>query len=297
MRDLVASARTFRITCSTGLIYEVTKPITNNDQLRTMWGKARMGLHWLLFAAAPWPSASTQGAAFCRALPESETPDIQFHFGTLSADLAGGKVHDFSGCTYSVCQLRPESRGYVRIKSRDPFEAPSMQPNYLSTELDRRTAVAGVKFARRIAATEPMATLMKREFRPGHVVNTDDEILHFCREFGATIFHPTGTARMGRANDPLAVVDERLRVHGVPGCAWSMRRSCPRWCRATPTCPWHGGRARQRVTSSTMRNKTSCARFPWYAPSSHPRSWPPDNAAPRGLFGGPRHTLAACRAP
>jgi choline dehydrogenase len=116
-----------------------------------------------------------------------------------------------------VCQLRPESRGYVRIKSRDPFEAPSMQPNYLSTELDRRTAVAGVKFARRIAATEPMATLMKREFRPGHDVNTDDEILHFCREFGATIFHPTGTARMGRANDPLAVVDERLRVHGVPG--------------------------------------------------------------------------------
>lgn len=199
------------------LIYEVTKPITNNDQLRTVWGKARMGLHWLLFRGGPMAIGINQGAAFCRALEEAKTPDIQFHFGTLSADLAGGKVHDFPGCTYSVCQLRPESRGYVRIKSLDPFEAPSMQPNYLSTDLDRRTAVAGVRFARRIAATEPMASLMKREHRPGHEANTDEEILHFCREYGATIFHPSGTARMGVASDPLAVVDAQLRVHGVAG--------------------------------------------------------------------------------
>src|SRR5690606_29120106 len=114
------------------------------------------------------------------------------------------------GCTYSVCQLRPESRGYVRIKSTDPFEAPSMQPNYLSTDLDQRTAIASVKFARRIADTEPMKSLMKREFRPGSDVRTDDEILHFCREYGATIFHPTGTAKMGVSSDPYAVVDERL---------------------------------------------------------------------------------------
>jgi Choline dehydrogenase and related flavoproteins len=199
------------------LIYEVSKPITNNDQLRTLGGKMRMGLQWLLFRGGPMAIGINQGAAFVRALPESPTPDIQFHFGTLSADMAGGKVHDFPGCTYSVCQLRPESRGYVRIRSRDPFEAPSMQPNYLSTDLDRRTAIAGVKFARRIAATEPMASLMVREYRPGHEAITDDEILHFCREYGATIFHPSGTARMGRADDPLAVVDNELRVHGVPG--------------------------------------------------------------------------------
>ncbi len=200
------------------LIYEVSKPITNNDQLRSLWGKAKMGLQWALLRSGPLAIGINQGAAFCRALPdESATPDIQFHFGTLSADLAGGQVHDFSGCTYSVCQLRPESRGYVRIKSADPFEAPSMQPNYLSTDLDRRTAVAGVKFARRIASTEPMKSLMKREFRPGSDVNTDDEILHFCREYGATIFHPTGTARMGLATDRHAVVDERLRVHGIDG--------------------------------------------------------------------------------
>lgn len=200
------------------LIYEVTKPITNNDQLRSFWGKAKMGLQWALFRGGPLAIGINQGAIFCKALPEeSKTPDIQFHFGTLSADMAGGNVHDFSGCTYSVCQLRPESRGYVRIKSADPFEAPSMQPNYLSTDQDRRTAVAGVRFARRIAATEPMKSLMKREHRPGQDVNTDDEILHFCREYGATIFHPSGTARMGLASDALAVVDERLRVHGVHG--------------------------------------------------------------------------------
>ena len=186
------------------LIYEVTKPITSNDQLRTWWGKAQMGLQWLLFRGGPLAIGINQGAIFCRALPEeSRTPDIQFHFGTLSADMAGGNVHDFSGCTYSVCQLRPESRGYVRIKSPNPFEAPSMQPNYLSTDLDRRTAVAGVKFARRIASTEPMKSLMKREYRPGHEAQTDDEILHFCREYGATIFHPSGTARMGLVSDPL----------------------------------------------------------------------------------------------
>ncbi|TCT07460.1 GMC family oxidoreductase [Paralcaligenes ureilyticus] len=200
------------------LIYEVTKPITTNDQLRTIWSKGKIGLQWLLFRGGPLAIGINQGAIFCRALPqESATPDIQFHFGTLSADAAGGAVHDFSGCTYSVCQLRPESRGEINIKSTDPFEPPSMQPNYLSTDLDRRTAIAGVKYARRLAATAPMSDLMKREHRPGSDVRTDDEILHFCREYGATIFHPTGTARMGLASDTGAVVDNRLRVHGIDG--------------------------------------------------------------------------------
>ncbi len=200
------------------LIYEVTKPITTNDQLRTIWSKGKIGLQWLLFRGGPLAIGINQGAIFCRALPdESATPDIQFHFGTLSADAAGGAVHDFSGCTYSVCQLRPESRGEINIKSTNPFEPPSMQPNYLSTDLDRRTAIAGVKYARRLAATVPMSDLMKREHRPGPDVRTDDEILHFCREYGATIFHPTGTAKMGLASDTNAVVDNRLRVHGIDG--------------------------------------------------------------------------------
>lgn len=199
------------------LIYEVTRPITTNDQLRSLIGRTRIGVQWLLFRNGPLAIGINQGGLFCRVLPESVTPDIQFHFATLSADLAGGDVHDFPGCTFSVCQLRPESRGYVRIKSPDPFEPPSMQPHYLSTDKDCRTAIAAIRKARSIAATEPMASLMKREFRPGSDAQSDDEILHFCKEYGATIFHPSGTAKMGPHTDPLAVVDAKLRVHGIEG--------------------------------------------------------------------------------
>lgn len=197
------------------LIYEVAKPITTNDQLRSWAGRAKMGLQWALFRNGPLAVGINQGGMFCRALPEAPTPDIQFHFATLSADMAGGDVHPFSGCTYSVCQLRPESRGTLRIRSADVRDAPSIRPNYLATDLDRRTAVAGVRFARRVAATEPMAALMKREVNPGADAQTDDELLHFCRAYGQTIFHPSGTAKMGVASDPLAVVDERLRVYGT----------------------------------------------------------------------------------
>ena len=105
----------------------------------------------------------------------------------------------------------------MRIRTSDMRDAPSIQPNYLATDLDRRTTVAGVRFARRVAATEPMASLMKREVRPGPQAQSDDELLHFCREYGQTIFHPSGTAKMGVASDPGAVVDERLRVYGTQG--------------------------------------------------------------------------------
>ncbi|NPT47742.1 choline dehydrogenase [Paraburkholderia sp. 1N] len=200
------------------LTYEVTRPITTNDLLHSWTGRAKMGLQWALFREGPLSVGINQGGMFCRALPdEAKTPDIQFHFSTLSADTAGGDVHAFPGCTYSICQLRPESRGSVRIRSGDMHDAPSIQPNYLATDLDRRTTVAGVRFARRVAATEPMASLMKREVRPGPQAQSDDELLHFCREYGQTIFHPSGTAKMGVASDPGAVVDERLRVYGTQG--------------------------------------------------------------------------------
>ncbi|MFY1868167.1 GMC family oxidoreductase [Achromobacter xylosoxidans] len=217
VRDLPGVGENLQDHLQIRLIYETRQPITTNDQLRTLHGRAAMGLQWLLFRGGPLAVGINQGGLFCRVDPASATPDTQFHFATLSADMAGGKVHPFSGCTYSVCQLRPSSRGTVRLRSTDPFEAPAMQPNYLSTELDRRMTVAAVKYARRLAATEPLAGLMKREFRPGAEVQSDDEILHFCREYGATIFHPSGTAKMGPREDPMAVVDERLRVHGVSG--------------------------------------------------------------------------------
>lgn len=203
------------------LYYECTKPITTNDQLNSWFGQASIGLQWLLKRSGPLAVGINQGGCFMRALrdasgkPVATTPDIQFHVSTLSADMAGGKVHPFSGFTLSICQLRPESRGTVRIRSRDPLAPPEMRANYLATELDCATTVAGVKAARLIAATSAMRNYVKREHKPGPEVASDAELLDFCRDSGATIFHPTGTARMGR--DALAVVDERLRVHGIDG--------------------------------------------------------------------------------
>ncbi|RZL95986.1 MAG: choline dehydrogenase [Variovorax sp.] len=203
------------------LTYECTKPITTNDQLNSWIGQAKLGMEWLLHRTGALAVGINQGGCFMRALaddagrPVAATPDIQFHVATLSADMAGGKVHPYSGFTMSVCQLRPESRGHVRIRSLDPAEPPEMQPNYLSTELDRATAVAGVKAARAIAASAAMRPYVKREVKPGPDAGSDADLLEFCRNNGATIFHPTGTCRMG--NDPLAVVDARLRVHGVGG--------------------------------------------------------------------------------
>ena len=203
------------------LIFECAKPITTNDQLNSWFGQLKLGLQWLLFRSGPLAVGINQGGCFMRALhddagqPVAATPDIQFHVATLSADMAGGKVHPFSGFTLSVCQLRPESRGHIRIRSTDPFAPPSMQPNYLSTELDRRTAVAAVKAARAIAAAPAMQPYVTREVKPGPEAGDDAALLEFCRNQGATIFHPSGTCRMG--NDAMAVLDERLRVHGVPG--------------------------------------------------------------------------------
>lgn len=195
------------------LMYKVAKPITTNDDLRTLLGRARIGLKWLLDGGGPLGIGINQGGLFTRVLPGSRTPDVQFHFATLSADLAGAKPHPWSGCTFSVCQLRPESRGSVEIQSSDPLAAPAMKANYLSSETDRICAVEAIKYARRLAATEAMRPYLVEEYRPGFSVRTDDEILGFAREYGATIFHPSGTCKMG-ANS-LAVTDQRLRVHGI----------------------------------------------------------------------------------
>lgn len=198
--------------------FECTKPITTNDALNTLWGKFHMGMQWLTRREGPLAIGINQGGCFMRALPnESSTPDIQFHVATLSADMAGGKVHPYSGFTFSVCQLRPESRGHVRIKSIDPLETPEIQPNYLDTELDRRTTVAGVKVARDIARTGAMRPYVKREVKPGPQAETDEDFLAFARDTGATIFHPSGTCRMGPDGDAMAVLDPQLRVRGVQG--------------------------------------------------------------------------------
>ena len=199
------------------MIFEMNQRTTNDD-LNSLWGQAKLGMQWFFKRSGPLAVGINQGGCFMKALPEeSATPDIQFHVAALSADMAGAKVHDFSGMTMSVCQLRPESRGHIRIKSADPFQPPEMQPNYLSTDLDRRTNIAALKTVRAITGSEAMRGLVKREVKPGKDTLDDDALLEFCRNNGATIFHPTGTCQMGLDPAKGAVLDERLRVHGIAG--------------------------------------------------------------------------------
>ena len=198
------------------LIYELNQPISTNVQLSSLFGKVKIGLDWLLFRGGPLSIGINQGGLFTKVMESSLTPDIQFHMATLSADMAGGNVHPFPGFTMSVCQLRPESRGYVRIQSADPLVPPKMVANYLATEHDRDISVAAVKFARKIAQTEPLKSLIVREIKPNNP-QSDADLLEFCRNNGATIFHPTGTCQMGTDSDPMAVLDSELRVRGVTG--------------------------------------------------------------------------------
>jgi choline dehydrogenase len=164
-----------------------------------------------------------QVGVFAKTRPELETPDVQYHLLPLSTDMnllghavsGGFGLHDFPGFTSSVCQLRPESRGTVLIKSPDPAEAPAMRPNYLDTETDRQTMIAGLKLARDIAAQPSITPYIAEEFLPGEDVQSDAEMLDYIRQYGSTIFHPVGTCKMG--GEPQAVVDERLRVQGIEG--------------------------------------------------------------------------------
>jgi choline dehydrogenase-like flavoprotein len=199
------------------VIFRCTQPITTNDALRTWHGKLRIGLEYVLKRAGPMAVGINQGGIFARAMPDATRPDVQFHFATLSSDMAGSPVHEFSGFTMSVCQLRPTSRGSVYAKSTDPLEAPAMQPQYLSTPEDRATLVAGIRLARKLAATRAMRPFVENEYRPGADAQSDDELLEFAKNTAGTIFHPSGTTRMGPPGNPDAVVDPELRVHGIEG--------------------------------------------------------------------------------
>jgi choline dehydrogenase len=200
------------------VIFECTKPITTNDDLKSWWRTLRMGLDYAITRGGPMAVGINQGGIFARAHADAPTPELQFHVATLSSDMAGSPTHRFSGFTFSVCQLRPESRGFVRLKSPDPLAAPAMQPNYLSTERDRQTLVAGIRLARAFAATHALSPYVRAEYRPGAGVQSDAELLEFARNTGGTIFHPSGTCRMGDpTRDSGAVVDPSLRVHGLAG--------------------------------------------------------------------------------
>lgn len=197
------------------VIFRCTRPVTTNDALRTPWGKLKIGLDYIFRRGGPMAIGINQGGIFARAMPAATRPDVQFHFGTLSSDMAGSPVHTFSGFTMSVCQLRPSSRGTVRIKSSDPLDPPAMQPRYLSTDEDRATIVAAIRLARKLAATRAMQPFVESEYRPGADATDDAALLEFAKNTAGTIFHPSGTTRMGPAGDAQAVVDPELRVHGI----------------------------------------------------------------------------------
>ncbi|WP_420556463.1 GMC family oxidoreductase [Roseovarius sp.] len=198
------------------LVFKCNEP-TLNDEVRSLASQARIALKYALFRAGPMTMAASLATGFLKTRPDVDTPDIQFHVQPWSADSPGAGVHPFSAFTMSVCQLRPESRGEIRLDGPDPRTYPRIHPHYLSTDLDCRTLTEGVKIARRIARHAPLSTKIAEEFRPTADLPMDDDAatLDWARNHSVSIYHPTGTCKMG--DDPQAVVDARLRVHGLTG--------------------------------------------------------------------------------
>jgi len=173
------------------------------------------GLHYAALRQGPLTIAAGTSGAFFRTDPRLATPDIQIHFLPFSTDKMGERLHPFSGFSASVCQLRPESRGSLRIRSADPATAPEIRINYLATEVDRTANIEGLKILRRILRAPALQPYVMEEVDPGDRARSDEDLLNHCRARGSTIYHPTSTCRMG--SDPLAVVDQRLRLRGVEG--------------------------------------------------------------------------------
>jgi choline dehydrogenase len=189
--------------------------ITLNDAVRSWAGKLTHGLHYVVTRRGYLAIPAVSAGCFLRGHPASATPDSQCSISLFSAQTIGGELHPFPGVTGNCVLLRPQSRGYVRIKSADPRDAPAINPNYLSTQKDCETIVAGVAAMRRIFRAPAMARYIAEEIEPGPRCDDDDELLDFIRRRGSTTYHPVGTCRMGQ--DQKAVVDERLRVRGFTG--------------------------------------------------------------------------------
>jgi choline dehydrogenase len=198
------------------LIYKVSGVTTLNETYRSRLGRVRMALDYALFRRGPLTMAPSQLGLFTRSDPSRERANIQFHVQPLSLDRFGEPLHEFAAFTASVCNVQPTSRGQVRLRSADPADKPMIKPNYLSTDEDRRVAADSIRVARRIVAQPALARYRPAEHLPGPSVGDDDAALvKAAGDIGTTIFHPVGTAKMGRDSDPLAVVDERLRVFGL----------------------------------------------------------------------------------
>jgi len=198
-------------------VFKVKGVKTLNTLANSWWGKAAIGLEYLLHRSGPMSMAPSQLGAFTRSDPAQAWPNIEYHVQPLSLDAFGEPLHPFPAFTASVCNLNPSSRGSVQIQSPDFKQAPLIAPNYLSTDDDRRVAADSLRVTRRIASQPALAAYAPEEWKPGTQFQTDDELARLAGDIGTTIFHPVGTARMGRLDDPLAVVDSELRVRDGRG--------------------------------------------------------------------------------
>ena len=198
-------------------VYKVQGVATLNTLASSLVGKARIGLQYLLSRSGPMSMAPSQLGAFTRSSPGMAHPNIEFHVQPLSLEAFGEPLHDFPAFTISVCNLNPTSRGSVQITSGDWRQAPAIAPHYLSTPEDRQVAADSLRVVRRIAQQPALARYRPEEYKPGPQYQSDEELARLAGDIATTIFHPVGTTRMGRANDPLAVLDPQLRVRGMAG--------------------------------------------------------------------------------
>jgi choline dehydrogenase len=197
------------------MVYRITGAPSLNTSAANWFGKAKIGLQYMLFQSGPMSMAPSQLGAFARSDPSQPTPNLQYHVQPLSLEKFGDPLHGFPAFTASVCNLRPTSRGHVRIGANDSYAPPKITPNYLSTPEDRQVAAHALALTRRIVASPALAKYRPEEFKPGPRYQSEEELAEAAGLIGTTIFHPVGTCRMGKQDDPMAVVDSELRVKGV----------------------------------------------------------------------------------
>ncbi len=199
-------------------IFKVQNTRTLNTTYHSLVGRALMGLQYALFQSGPLTMAPSQLGIFTRSSPDHERANIEFHVQPLSLDRFGEPLHRFAAITVSACNLRPTSRGTIRLRSADPADKPMIAPNYLGTPEDRRVAADAIRVTRRLMRQPALQPFVPEEYLPGPSVGDDESSLaRAAGDIGTTIFHPIGTAKMGLPSDPMAVVDERLRVMGLQG--------------------------------------------------------------------------------
>ncbi len=196
-------------------VFKVEGTHTLNMMASSLWGKAKIGLEYAFKRTGPMSMAPSQLGAFTRSSPDMPYPNIEYHVQPLSLDAFGEPLHGFPAFTASVCNLNPTSRGTVQIRSNNFQDAPAIAPNYLSTPEDRKVAADSLRVTRKIVSQPALAKFKPVEWKPGVQFQTDEELAKLAGDIATTIFHPVGTTKMGREDDPMAVVDSQLRVHGI----------------------------------------------------------------------------------